>query len=53
MRYIAINDSHYCKCGRPARYYSLARRRYVYSPDHPLCRQCWQSCRDRDQASRA
>ena len=42
---------HRCSCGRPARYYSWAKRRYVYAADHQLCRQCWSSARSRLRAS--
>ncbi len=32
-----------CDCGRPALYWSRARRRFRWMPDHPLCRPCWRS----------
>ena len=34
-----------CDCGRPALYWSRARRRFRWMPDHPLCRPCWRSLR--------
>lgn len=32
-----------CDCGRQAKFYSKARRRWRTNDDHYLCRQCWQS----------
>ena len=45
-------NAHDCpRCGRPARYYSVAKRRYRWAPDHCLCRECWQAEQDRVQAA--
>ncbi|GEM_PF-4293826 len=38
------------RCDEPARYYSVAKRRYRWAPDHLLCRACWQAEQDRERA---
>jgi hypothetical protein len=37
---------HLCACGRPALFFSLAKRRVRARPDHSLCGRCWRSALD-------
>ena len=44
-RQLVLKHRRLCDCGRPALYWSRARRRFRWMPDHPLCRACWRSLR--------
>jgi len=46
------HQSHQCQCGRPALFFSLARGRFRFRPDHPLCLRCYRSLRDHAYARR-
>jgi len=46
------SNKHRCPCGRPALYYSIARRSWRWRADHPLCTACTRSAKDSMHAAR-